>query len=235
MKLVLQTMLGIAVLAAVPAIAAIFHDGQSQVERDTKPMQDIAGKSIRVKDVTRLTNDDAGELEGASLPIKLAQNAHDSVWLPPPPFAFPPAGGFAPPFPAFAPPIPDGRPGPFGPFGIRPFFTRSECEENINREAALAGYLKSKLRLDVKQKEAWQRMEQAIDPVIEKLHQACDSLPVEASAPPSPPDAIDVVERQLSLRAELLQSLREPLRAFYDTLSPEQRNAIPPPPPFRHP
>ncbi len=123
--------------------------------------------------------------------------------------------------------------------------TRSVCEDRINSEAAseaaVAGYLKSKLRLRPDQREAWQKLENAAQAAIEKLHATCESLPTVASSPLSFPDMMDMEEaqlsvrvEQLSVRVELLRATREPLRALFATLTPEQRQAFQPPaPPHR--
>jgi hypothetical protein len=44
------------------------------------------------------------------------------------------------------------------------------------------------------------------------------------------PDAVDLAERHLTSRLELLRAIREPLRALYNTLTPEQRMALEPGP-----
>jgi hypothetical protein len=44
------------------------------------------------------------------------------------------------------------------------------------------------------------------------------------------PDALDLAERHLTSRLELLRAIREPLRALYNTLTPEQRMALEPGP-----
>lgn len=93
----------------------------------------------------------------------------------------------------------------------------------------MAGYLKGKLRLQPNQREAWQKLENAAQAAIEKLHTTCESLPTEASSPLSLPDMMDMMEAQLSVRVELLRATREPLRALFDTLTPEQRRAMQPP------
>ncbi len=227
MRLAFQAMLGVALFAAVPATAAIFKATDWAGSYRGRQEQGFAGATVKLKDATRLPNDGSPENDRANLLVELAQASGGSGWpapplrgapdLPPPPFGAPPMGA--------------GAIGPSGPHGMRPLFTRLECEESINRRAALAGYLKSKLRLDQKQKDAWQRLEQAVEPAIEKFWTACEQLPIEISVPPLLPDAVDMMQRQLSAEAELLQALREPLRALYETLSPEQRSALVPPPP----
>jgi hypothetical protein len=42
---------------------------------------------------------------------------------------------------------------------------------------------------------------------------------------------LDFVEQQLSAQAAVLRAIREPVKAFYDSLSPGQRAVLQPPPP----
>ena len=98
----------------------------------------------------------------------------------------------------------------------------------------MAGYLKSKLRLQPNQREAWQKLENAAQAAIEKLHATCESFPIEASAPVSLPYMMELVEAEMSARVELLRATREPLRALFATLTPEQRQAFRPPAPPPH-
>ena len=103
---------------------------------------------------------------------------------------------------------------------------RRACEEDIDRQAALAGYLRSKLRLQGTQQEAWQKIESAAQPAIVGLRRVCAGLPDRGVAMPSMPDAFDHVQRRLAATAEFLGAIREPLRALYDTLSPDQRAVL---------
>jgi hypothetical protein len=168
----------------------------------------------------------------------------------------PPPSGH--PGPLDPPPARDGGPygaGPayhFGPPGLgeRPFGTfagppglfaagvpfdamapnRLACEEDIDGHAAVAGYLKSKLNLQGSQKEAWLKIEQAVDPVVEKMHQACTSLPTEPDVRPTFPVMIELADKQLSLRAEFVQAISGPAVALYEILSPDQRSILDRPP-----
>jgi LTXXQ motif family protein len=108
---------------------------------------------------------------------------------------------------------------------------QAECEENVDRYAAIAGYLKSKFRLQGSQKQAWQKIEEAAEPALEFIHELCAPLPDRMARPPAAPDMLDFVEQQLSARAAFLRAIRDPVRAFYDSLSPEQRAVLQPPPP----
>ncbi len=115
-------------------------------------------------------------------------------------------------------------PGPLPP-------NRAACEEDINRSAAMAGYIKSKLQLQGSQKDAWRKIEEAAEPAVEKLRQTCALLPVGMSPPPSLPEAIDLAAKQFAIRAAFLQAISGPVHALYETLSSDQRAALSPPPP----
>jgi hypothetical protein len=115
-------------------------------------------------------------------------------------------------------------PGPLPP-------NRAACEEDINRSAAMAGYIKSKLQLQGSQKDAWRKIEEAAEPAVEKLRQTCALLPVSMSLPPSLPEAIDLAAKQFAIRAAFLQAISGPVHALYETLSSDQRAALSPPPP----
>jgi hypothetical protein len=126
-----------------------------------------------------------------------------------------------------------GAPGP-APFPRAPFLNpRAACNDDIDRHAALSGYLKSKLRLQGAQKDAWQKIEVAAGPAVETLRTLCDELPQSPAARPSMPDAIAFGEKQLAAKAAFLRAIRDPLRALYETLSPDQRAALEPPAPHR--
>lgn len=131
-----------------------------------------------------------------------------------------------PPSEPFGPP-PFMMPGPHGPMP----FTRVGCEEDINRHAAMAGYIRSKLNLQGTQKEAWRKIEEAAEPAVIRLRQVCTQLPVNAGPPSALPDAIEFAAKRAAARAEFLQAVSGPVRALYDTLSPDQRAALVPPMP----
>jgi hypothetical protein len=109
---------------------------------------------------------------------------------------------------------------------------QAECQENVDRYAAIAGYLKSKFRLQGSQKQAWQKIEEAAEPALESIHELCAQLPDRMAGPPATPDMLDFVEKQLSARAAVLRAIREPVRVLYDSLSPEQRAVLRPWPPL---
>lgn len=125
------------------------------------------------------------------------------------------------------PPMARHRPGPMPP-------TRAACEERMAHHAAMVGYVRSKLQLQGTQIEAWRKIEDAAEPAVTKLHQTCALLPVQPGPPPALPDAIEFAAKQAAARAELLQAVSSPMRALYDTLSPDQKAAIVPPMPRPH-
>ncbi len=77
--------------------------------------------------------------------------------------------------------------------------------------------------------------EQAADPVVEKMHQICASLPAEPTTPPNFLAMLQVQTKQLAAQAEFLQVIAQPVRALYDALSTDQRAILdrPPMPPAR--
>jgi hypothetical protein len=87
----------------------------------------------------------------------------------------------------------------------------------------LAGYLKSKMRLQNDQKVAWQKVEDAAAPDVEKIRNLCARLPSEPAPQPSLLEHIDFAEMQMAARLELLRAVHEPLQALYETLLSEQR------------
>lgn len=125
------------------------------------------------------------------------------------------------------PPMARHRPGLLPP-------TRAACEERMAHHAAMVGYVRSKLQLQGAQKDAWRKIEDAADPAVAKLHQICAQLPVQPGPPPALPDAIEFASKQAAARAELLQAVSGPVRALYDTLSPDQKAALVPPLPRPH-
>jgi hypothetical protein len=107
---------------------------------------------------------------------------------------------------------------------------KAECQEKVDRYAAIAGFLRNKFRLQGSQKQAWKKIEEAAEPAIESIHELCTQLPDSMAGRPSTPDMLDFVEQQLSARAAFLRAIRGPVRAFYDSLSPEQRAVLQPSP-----
>ena len=220
MNLMIKVLLGAAVVG-VPIVAALHVDGVPARAAEPRVQE---GSSLQLKDQARIdASDDAGgllaELARASRP-----QAEPSMQL-------------AQVFPPGHPPHGPGAEGPFdGPplphfMGSRmpPRFTREACENRVDGEAGLAGFLTSKLRLTAEQLQLWKKVEDAAQPAFEKLHAACDRLPVQPATAPNLPDMLDVLEAEMSARLDLIRATREPLRALYQTLTPEQRDALHPP------
>jgi hypothetical protein len=112
---------------------------------------------------------------------------------------------------------------------------RQACEEHVDRHMAIAAYLKSKLRLQGAQVEAWQKIEAAAAPTVEALRNLCADLPTRAGSPPSMPEVMAHAEKRLSAMLDFVRAVREPMRALYEMLSADQRAALMPPmlrPPF---
>lgn len=125
--------------------------------------------------------------------------------------------------------VPPPGPGLWGP--PRPLLRPPQaCLEEINRQAAFAGYLKSKLQLHGDQKEAWRRIEDAAEPAVDALRAACTQMPDHLDAQPSALELIDAAERLMTARASFLRAVRDPVQHLYDLLSPDQRAALTPPP-----
>jgi hypothetical protein len=141
---------------------------------------------------------------------------------------------------AFAPPDhPGGFDGggpmrrPFGAFFAgrvpMPAVPRQACLEQIDRHAAIAGYIRSKLQLTAEQKEAWRKIEEAAEPQVQALRAVCAQLPDRPDMRPTLPELIDIAEKAVTTRAALLHAIREPVRHLYDLLTPDQRAALVPP------
>jgi len=107
---------------------------------------------------------------------------------------------------------------------------RLACEEITHREAALQGYLKSRLRLTLAQKEAWQKVELAAEPAVNRQRELCEQLPLETANPHDLLALHEVAEKIMSARLDRLRATREPLRALVSSLSPEQRAPLARPP-----
>jgi hypothetical protein len=220
-KGVTKGLIGLAALSSVPAAAGMLGSEQAVVLEPTH----LAGKrtcSIHDENQDRLaphaTAFDAAA-KGQPL-IHLAQAGLNACSMPPP--------------------MPDGPPPlampPFHmpPEGPLPQTGRAACEERAHFNSALVGYYKSKLRLDGAQREAWAKLEQAADAGIEKLRAACDALPLDTDTSHNVLETLDTIVRQNTADLEFLASLREPLRALYEVLTPkQQRLLLPPPPPAR--
>jgi hypothetical protein len=219
----LLAIVGVAAAAAALAVPLLLDDwGEAAVLSDHLTRNSSRqGDEVRLQPSVRAA--EHADREGRT---RLAQAAGP---LPggPDPFHSSPAG----PEPVAPLPGPFELPHP----GMPPFMggafprhgsPRLSCEEAIDRHAAMAGYVKSRLRLNADQKVTWQKIEQAAEPAIDKMRDICAQLPSRMIGPPAVPEAIDFLEKELSARVELLRAVREPIRALYDGLSADQRAAL---------
>lgn len=218
MKGVTKGLIGLAALATVPAAAAMLGGEKAVV---LEPIH-LAGKGafpIHDKEQGRLAlHPTVLDASAKGPPLtRLAQAFSGRDPMPPPMPGGPPP---------FAMPLPPRM----APEGAPPDIGRTVCEEKAHFTSAFIGYIKSKLRLEGTQREAWARLEQAADAGIEKLRAACDLLPVDADTPRNVLEVLDVIVRQNTADLEFLAGLREPLRALYDVLTPKQQRLLLPPP-----
>jgi LTXXQ motif family protein len=156
---------------------------------------------------------------GAGGPVELAQ----AMGPPSGPSGPGAPSGFPAPFRPPPPPHPSRAMAGFAPPGGLPPAPRAACEEEVDRLMGLVGYLKSKLRLQDDQKAAWLKVELVAVPVVEKIKDLCARLPSQPVPQSHLLERIDFMEMQTAARLELLRAVHEPLRALYETLSPDQR------------
>lgn len=225
MTLMIKSMVLLAAIS-VPAVAAVTsHGAWSQavgfVHRVT-----TGSMSVRAKDGTRLASvtrdDDLAELLTGPMPRSPEPaRAAESVRI---------AQAFGPMPPFGGPPVPHGAFAPIGPhMSMRPPPpTRASCEDRVDVEIAIGAYVKAKLRLQPSQREAWQKLETVAQGLTDNVRAACAAFPDDASVSVSLPEMLDAVEADLSARVEFLRATREPLRALFASLTPEQRVAAQP-------
>jgi hypothetical protein len=218
MQLAFKLALLAAGLATVPSAAAILHSVPFTFSSAPKVERiNLSFKKARV--VAAVAGEDVGSRSES--PIELAQ-AMDRRWDGPGARA---RDGF--PAQLALPPVPPPF-GPSGPFGFAPPAgpppsPRVVCEEDVDRLMGFTGYLKSKMRLQGDQKSAWQRVEQAAAPGVEKMRDLCQHLPLQPAPPPNLLEHIEFAEMQMTARLELLRAVHEPFQALYETLSLDQR------------
>jgi hypothetical protein len=219
MNLMIKSMLLLTAIG-IPAVGAVsYHDAWSEAV-DLVHQAAVGSTSVRAKDETRLTS--VARAQTSHEPARAADAARIAqAFGPPPEF-----GGLPPPRGALAPIDPH--------IAMGPTPTRATCEDHIDFEIAMATYVKAKLRLQPSQRETWQKLETAAQGPIDKIRAACAGFPADANAPMSLPEMLDAVEADMSARAELLRATREPLRALFSSLTPEQRIAAQPPVPPPH-
>ena len=218
MNLMTKSMFLLAAIG-IPALGAVSYDGAWSEAVELVHQATASSTSVRAKDKTRL----APVTRDSDFADLIASSAHAAD-----------AGRIAQAFepsPEFSDqPTPRGAMAPFGPhIGMGPTPTQVACEDRIDFEIVMATYFKAKLRLQPSQREIWQKLETAGQGAIDKMHAACAGLPADANIPLSLPEILDAVEADMTARAELLRATREPLRALFASLTPEQRIAAQPP------
>ena len=144
-----------------------------------------AASSCTNRDARGPTNHDPAQEAGAAQFTQPPADTACRLQTPPPPLSSADSQLF--PWDPMFPPSPaEWRLGPerpsFGAFLRQP---RLACEEIVHREAALQGYLKSRLRLTPAQKEAWHKVELAAEPAVNRQRELCEQLPLEAANPPT--------------------------------------------------
>jgi LTXXQ motif family protein len=131
---------------------------------------------------------------------------------------------FNPPMPGRWPVFPEGPPPKIAP--------RKACLEDISRQMAIFGYMKSKLQLSDGQKVAWKGVEDSLDASIGKLRIICETLPNEVAGPPGLIERSDFLEKQLAVRLDFLRALKAPMQQLTGQLTSDQRAAFDAPPWF---
>lgn len=219
-------------MVIVAASAAAF----GTTERLQWPFDPAA--AMVAKDQSRVPSADhaSAQADYGTMLIQLAQAAqsHGPTDGVPKPAVLPSAGGRrdgppGPPPVSFEPgfrpsgPMIGARPPAGGPLfaGVPP--DRGACEEDIAQSVALTAYLKSKLRLQGPQQGAWQKLMAAAEPIVHDMYRACATLPLRPDGAPKLTALIDLAQKQLTLRATLINAIAKPAHHLYDTLSPEQR------------
>jgi hypothetical protein len=119
-----------------------------------------------------------------------------------------------------------------GPAGMRAS-PKAFCEGRIHVEAGIRAHLRSRLKLDPGQREAWVRMEALVEPIDLRARELCATLPAEVAGPPAAPEKLAFAEKQIGLRLEMVKALQTPFREFYQTLTAEQRAVLDRPPMMR--
>lgn len=229
MNLMIKSML-LLTAVSIPAIGAVSYNGAWLEAVGLVHQTTARSISMRAKDETRLAllerDGDLADLLARPAPTSHEPvRAADAVHI---------AQAFGPPLAFGGPPVPRGAFAPIDPhMGMGPP-TRADCEDRIDFQVAMTAYIKAKLRLQPGQREAWQKLETAAQGAIDKVRAACTGFPADASVPMSLPEMLDAVEADMSARAEFLRATREPLRALFASLTPEQRIAARPllPPPL---
>jgi LTXXQ motif family protein len=219
MKSIRRHIAGIAALAAVSVLAlGIYADAWASTTDATKK-QDRLAVAVPYR----------GETLAQLVPIP--QHPGWPPSLPPDHGPFQPPPGAPPQMPTPLDPADTARPMMRPPAMAALPASRAACEEQLSRAAGMAAYFKIKLHLQPNQRDLWAKLEQAAEPALQDLQATCDRLPNDPALILNVPDAIDAAERETTARLALLRAIQGPVRALYETLSPEQRQMLQPPAP----
>lgn len=121
-------------------------------------------------------------------------------------------------------------PPPFGmaspPLSPPRFAPRNACFEDINRQMAMHGYVKSMLQLTDAQKAGWKGLDDALEAQMPKLRAVCETLPNDVVGSPGIMERNDFMERRLASQLELVRALKLPTQQLLGLLTPDQRTSL---------
>lgn len=121
-------------------------------------------------------------------------------------------------------------PPPFGmtsfPSSPPKFAPRNVCLEDLNRQMAMHGYVKSMLQLTDAQKASWKGLDDALETQMPKLRAVCETLPNDVVGSPSVMERYDFTERRLASQLELVRALKLPTQQLLGLLTPDQRTSL---------
>ena len=111
--------------------------------------------------------------------------------------------------------------GRFAGFGLERF-----CKERFARDGGFLAYIGAKLDLNTQQQPLWDTYHRAMMDAAGKQRQSC----LENVLPPETHLTVlqrrDRLQKMLQARLDRLQATRPPLETLYQSLSPEQRQAM---------
>ena len=121
-------------------------------------------------------------------------------------------------------------PPPFGmtsfPSSPPKFAPRNACLEDLNRQMAMHGYVKSMLQLTDAQKASWKGLDDALEIQMPKLRAVCEALPNDVVGSRGVMERYDFTERWLASRLELVRALKLPTQQLLGLLTPDQRTSL---------
>jgi hypothetical protein len=218
---------GVVLLGSLALSALVQVVGAASLPASIRGIQD---QRMAAKDETRFVVDASGGR--AANPQPDGPGRSDLVqpvqFMQRPEFAdgpMPALMGPPPPLPGEGPGLPSRSPPRFAP--------RTGCLEDINRQMAVYGYVRSKLQITESQQAAAKAVDEALQSSVAKLQALCQTLPNEPAPPPGLMQRADVLERQLAARLDLLRALKAPMQELVALLGPDQRAVLDAPMPFR--